>query len=199
MARTNRERATVAVKLRLMRMGKKKQPTYRVVAADSRKARNGRFIEVVGFYDPRQDPSVIEIEAVCVFNSVAAPPATPLIAITALSALVASYKLSTVGLKAAVPVVSPLAMVISVTVAKSVPSVAEPPVPSMERKSVPPPTSPVVVWLRQDLRLEDNPALFEASTLGPVYVIYIQAPKSEENGWHTDPNADDVNDDAEKL
>ena len=43
-------------------MGKKKQPTYRVVAADSRKARNGRFIEVVGFYDPRQDPSVIEIE-----------------------------------------------------------------------------------------------------------------------------------------
>jgi hypothetical protein len=63
---------------------------------------------------------------------------------------------------------------------------ARPPVPSMERKSVPPPTSPVVVWLRQDLRLEDNPALFEASTLGvPVYVIYIQAPKSEENGWHT--------------
>ena len=52
----------MAVKLRLMRMGKKKQPTYRVVAADSRKARNGRFIEVVGFYDPRQDPSVIEIE-----------------------------------------------------------------------------------------------------------------------------------------
>lgn len=52
----------VAVKLRLMRMGKKKQPTYRVVAADSRKARNGRFIEVLGFYDPRRDPSVIEID-----------------------------------------------------------------------------------------------------------------------------------------
>jgi len=45
-----------------MRMGKKKQPTYRVVAADSRKARNGRFIEVLGFYDPRRDPSVIEID-----------------------------------------------------------------------------------------------------------------------------------------
>ena len=43
-------------------MGKKKQPTYRVVAADSRKARNGRFIEVVGFYDPRRDPSVVEID-----------------------------------------------------------------------------------------------------------------------------------------
>ena len=52
----------MAVKLRLMRMGKKKQPTYRVVAADSRKARNGRFIEVVGFYDPRRDPSVVEID-----------------------------------------------------------------------------------------------------------------------------------------
>ncbi|MCS5671339.1 MAG: 30S ribosomal protein S16 [Acidimicrobiales bacterium] len=50
------------MKLRLMRMGKKKQPTYRVVAADSRKARNGRIIEAVGFYDPRRDPSVIEID-----------------------------------------------------------------------------------------------------------------------------------------
>jgi small subunit ribosomal protein S16 len=52
----------VAVRLRLMRMGKRKQPTYRVVAADKRKARNGRFIEIIGFYDPRRDPSVIEIE-----------------------------------------------------------------------------------------------------------------------------------------
>ena len=52
----------MAVRLRLMRMGKKKQPTYRVVAADSRKARNGRFIEIVGTYNPRQDPSLIEID-----------------------------------------------------------------------------------------------------------------------------------------
>ena len=52
----------MTVRLRLMRMGKKKQPTYRVVAADKRKARNGKFIEVIGFYDPKQDPSVIEIE-----------------------------------------------------------------------------------------------------------------------------------------
>ena len=44
---------TVAVKLRLMRMGKKKQPTYRVVAADSRSPRDGRFIEIVGTYAPR--------------------------------------------------------------------------------------------------------------------------------------------------
>lgn len=52
----------MAVKLRLMRMGKKKQPTYRLVAADSRSPRNGRFIEIVGTYQPRQDPSVIEID-----------------------------------------------------------------------------------------------------------------------------------------
>ena len=47
----------MAVKLRLMRMGKKKQPTYRVVAADSRSPRDGRFIEIVGVYDPGPTPS----------------------------------------------------------------------------------------------------------------------------------------------
>lgn len=52
----------MAVKLRLMRMGKKKQPTYRVVAADSRSPRDGRFIEIIGFYDPRAEPSVIRID-----------------------------------------------------------------------------------------------------------------------------------------
>ena len=45
-----------------MRMGKKKQPTYRVVAADSRKARNGRFIENLGTYNPRLEPSLVEID-----------------------------------------------------------------------------------------------------------------------------------------
>ena len=53
---------TVAVKLRLMRMGKKKQPTYRVVAADSRSPRNGRFIEIIGTYDPRLEPSGVKID-----------------------------------------------------------------------------------------------------------------------------------------
>ena len=53
---------TVAVKLRLMRMGKKKQPTYRVVAADARSPRDGRFIEIVGTYAPRADPSVINVD-----------------------------------------------------------------------------------------------------------------------------------------
>jgi small subunit ribosomal protein S16 len=52
----------VAVKLRLMRMGKKKQPTYRVVAADGRSPRDGRFIEIVGVYNPRTEPSEIRID-----------------------------------------------------------------------------------------------------------------------------------------
>ena len=54
----------MAVKLRLMRMGKKKQPTYRVVAADSRSPRNGRFIEIVGTYQPRREPSTVRIDNV---------------------------------------------------------------------------------------------------------------------------------------
>lgn len=52
----------MAVRLRLMRMGKKKQPTYRVVAADSRAPRDGRFIEIVGTYNPRTEPSQIKID-----------------------------------------------------------------------------------------------------------------------------------------
>ena len=52
----------MAVKLRLMRMGKTKQPTYRGVVADSRSPRDGRFIEIVGTYEPRKDPSGVSID-----------------------------------------------------------------------------------------------------------------------------------------
>ena len=51
----------VAVKLRLVRMGKKKQPTYRIIAADSRSPRDGRFIEILGHYDPKLEQSKIVI------------------------------------------------------------------------------------------------------------------------------------------
>jgi small subunit ribosomal protein S16 len=50
------------VKIRLTRMGKKKQPTYRVVVMDSRSPRDGRYIDQIGRYDPRQEPSLIEID-----------------------------------------------------------------------------------------------------------------------------------------
>lgn len=47
----------MSVKIRLMRVGKKKQPSYRVVVADSRSPRDGRYIEIIGQYQPRLDPS----------------------------------------------------------------------------------------------------------------------------------------------
>ncbi len=50
------------VKLRLKRMGKTKQPTYRVVAADARSPRDGAFIETLGHYNPRTEPSTIVID-----------------------------------------------------------------------------------------------------------------------------------------
>ncbi|HEX4864466.1 MAG TPA: 30S ribosomal protein S16 [Acidimicrobiales bacterium] len=52
----------MAVKLRLMRMGKKKQPVYRIVAADSRSPRDGRFIEILGTYEPRNEPSRVVVD-----------------------------------------------------------------------------------------------------------------------------------------
>ena len=52
----------MSVKIRLMRVGKKKQPTYRVVVADSHSPRDGRFIEIIGQYQPRQEPSHVQID-----------------------------------------------------------------------------------------------------------------------------------------
>ncbi len=52
----------MAVKIRLQRFGKKKQPVYRVVVMDGRRPRDGRYLEAIGRYEPRQDPSLIEID-----------------------------------------------------------------------------------------------------------------------------------------
>ena len=51
------------VKIRLRRMGAKKAPFYRIVVADSRYPRDGRFIEEIGTYDPRQEPAAINVDA----------------------------------------------------------------------------------------------------------------------------------------
>jgi small subunit ribosomal protein S16 len=51
----------LAVKLRLTRVGSKKNPVYRIVAADSRSPRDGKFLEIVGRYNPQTDPSTIEL------------------------------------------------------------------------------------------------------------------------------------------
>jgi small subunit ribosomal protein S16 len=52
----------MAVKLRLTRVGSKKNPIYRVVAADSRSPRDGKFIEILGRYNPQSEPSLIELD-----------------------------------------------------------------------------------------------------------------------------------------
>ena len=53
----------MAVKMRLRRMGKKKAPTYRVIIADSRSPRDGRFIEEIGSYNPGTEPATVSIDA----------------------------------------------------------------------------------------------------------------------------------------
>ncbi|HEX5741983.1 MAG TPA: 30S ribosomal protein S16, partial [Pilimelia sp.] len=53
----------MAVKIRLMRMGKIRNPQYRIVIADSRTKRDGRAIEYVGIYQPKHDPSLIEVDS----------------------------------------------------------------------------------------------------------------------------------------
>ena len=53
----------MAVKIRLRRMGAKRAPFYRVVVADSRYPRDGRFIEEIGTYDPTKDPAIVNIDS----------------------------------------------------------------------------------------------------------------------------------------
>ncbi len=52
----------MAVKIRLKRMGAKKNPFYRIVVADSRSPRDGRFIEEIGYYDPMKEPSEVKVD-----------------------------------------------------------------------------------------------------------------------------------------
>ena len=51
------------LKIRLSRVGKKKAPSYRVVIADARSPRDGRFVEIVGIYNPRTEPTTFEVDA----------------------------------------------------------------------------------------------------------------------------------------
>ena len=66
----------MAVKMRLKRMGKKRNPIYRIVVADSRAPRDGRFIEELGTYDPNQDPSVFNLKEESVKKWLANPTET---------------------------------------------------------------------------------------------------------------------------
>lgn len=52
----------MAVRIRLTRLGRKKQPFYRIIVADSESKRDGKFLDIVGTYDPLQDPAAIKID-----------------------------------------------------------------------------------------------------------------------------------------
>jgi small subunit ribosomal protein S16 len=69
----------MAVKIRLTRVGSKKNPIYRVVVADSRSPRDGRFIEIVGRYNPQTDPSTIDLDGAKITDWIAkgAQPTEP--------------------------------------------------------------------------------------------------------------------------
>jgi len=73
----------VAVKIKLKRFGKKKDPSYRIVIADSRTARNGRAIEEIGIYQPMRDPSIMQVdsERAQYWLGVGAQPTEPVLAI----------------------------------------------------------------------------------------------------------------------
>jgi small subunit ribosomal protein S16 len=113
----------LAVKIRLMRVGKKKQPSYRVVVTDSRSPRDGRFIEVIGQYAPRAEPSVITIDSDRALHwlKVGAQPTEQAGKLLEIAGVWAAYK-ADVGKEA---VVKPKVKVKAKTV-KPAPPVAEP-------------------------------------------------------------------------
>jgi small subunit ribosomal protein S16 len=76
-----KENTAVSVKIKLTRLGKIRNPQYRVVVADSRTRRNGRAIETIGRYQPKEDPSIIEIdsERAQYWLSVGAQPTEPVL------------------------------------------------------------------------------------------------------------------------
>ncbi len=89
----------MAVRIRLRRMGKKKQPSYRVVIADARAPRDGRFIESIGRYDPLQDPSLVEInnERARYWMGIGAQPTERVKKLFEISGAVARPKVSRAG------------------------------------------------------------------------------------------------------
>ena len=90
----------MAVKLRLRRMGRKKRPFYRIVAADSRSPRDGRFIEEIGFYNPLTDPATVEVkeERALYWLSVGAIPSNTVKNLLSRQGIILKYDLQRQGL-----------------------------------------------------------------------------------------------------
>jgi len=149
----------LAVKIRLMRVGKKKQPSYRVVVTDSRSPRDGRFIEVIGQYAPRAEPSVVTIDSDRALHwlKVGAQPTEQAGKLLEIAGVWAAYK-ADVGKDA---VVKPKVKV----KAKTVKPVAEPPAPAPEAvtEEAPAADAPVAEEPAADAPAAEEPAAEEAS------------------------------------
>ena len=149
----------MAVKIRLMRVGKKKQPSYRVVVTDSRSPRDGRFIEVIGQYAPRAEPSVVTIDSDRALHwlKVGAQPTEQAGKLLEIAGVWAAYK-ADVGKDA---VVKPKVKV----KAKTVKPVAEPPAPAPEAvtEEAPAAEAPVAEEPAADAPAAEEPAAEEAS------------------------------------
>ncbi len=94
-SRHGRRRGFLAVRIRLRRTGGKGQPSYRIVVADSRSPRDGRFIETIGHYNPRTDPATYEIDEqrARYWLSVGAQPSDPVARLLEKKGLIAERKL----------------------------------------------------------------------------------------------------------
>ena len=150
----------MAVKIRLMRVGKKKQPSYRVVVTDSRSPRDGRFIEVIGQYAPRAEPSVVAIDSDRALHwlKVGAQPTEQAGKLLEIAGVWAAYK-ADVGKDA---VVKPKVKV----KAKTVKPVAEPPAAAPEAaaaEETPAAEAPAAEEPAADTPAAEEPAAEEAS------------------------------------
>ena len=163
----------MAVKIRLMRVGKKKQPSYRVVVTDSRSPRDGRFIEVIGQYAPRAEPSVVTIDSDRALHwlKVGAQPTEQAGKLLEIAGVWAAYK-ADVGKDA---VVKPKVKVKAKTV-KPVEPVAEPAVaaapaaqPAVAAAEAPAPEAPVA----------EAPVVEEAVVEAPVAEEAAEEPAAE--------------------
>jgi small subunit ribosomal protein S16 len=155
----------LAVKIRLMRVGKKKQPSYRVVVTDSRSPRDGRFIEVIGQYAPRAEPSVVTIDSDRALHwlKVGAQPTEQAGKLLEIAGVWAAYK-ADVGKDA---VVKPKVKVKAKT-EKPAPPAPEPPAAEAPVAEAPAAEAPVAV-AEPEAAVEETPAAEEpaAETSAP--------------------------------
>lgn len=176
----------MAVKIRLMRVGKKKQPSYRVVVTDSRSPRDGRFIEVIGQYAPRAEPSVVTIDSDRALHwlKVGAQPTEQAGKLLEIAGVWAAYK-ADVGkdavvkpkLKVKAKTVKPVAEEPAAPVAEGAPAEVAP------AEAAPAEVAPVEVAPAEAAAVEESPAeevAVEAVEDAPAEAAAAEEPAAEE-------------------